>query len=716
MNGNVTWMDFNDAGLQQTETPQRNLAAENEEIKSRLTTRIEEVLFHLLPSGKSRYGKFLIGDVEGNPGESMKVELTGDKAGVWYDHAVGHGGDILDLWAKVRGMNTHADFPRLMEDIRGWLGEPIKSFSAPSPSQKKPAMDDLGPPTGKWDYFDQDGSLLVCVYRYDPPGKKKEFRPWDVRSRKWQAPEIRPLYNLPGILGSSQVVLVEGEKTAQALIDIGIVATTSMHGSNSPVDKTDWSPLAGKQVTIWPDKDKAGWDYAKAVTIAVQKAGANTTSMLSPPSDKPEKWDAADAVAEGVDIHEFLATANKKEFADSEWRINLQEWTFDRYKGPPPKREWLIEGILPLGVPGMMAASGGAGKSMLLMDLAAKVAMVKTESSMPIEALGGALVPMTGTAVMLTSEDDEAEVHRRIARLVNHMPDPTKLIIVPLPSAGGTWPLIATSPVGLVLTDEYFRLREALLDIPDLRLVVIDPLQNFAGGDVNKDPAAAALFFSGMGRIAAETGATTLLTHHFRKGGTTVTKNAQEARDSIRGTSALVDGGRWAYALWEVAEEEAKKFCKQLGLSYERDSVFRGAVVKSNWPVDKTERTYVRNSSTGLLIDKTIEHQIVESERTEILDELVSQIAQAAINGQPFTRTSANGLYERRSELSGELARLSKHRLSQIADILLASGRVVLCTASGSQLKKWLDIPGGVFSLGTGQFRTGSGLQIRGEI
>jgi putative DNA primase/helicase len=59
-------------------------------------------------------------------------------------------------------------------------------------------------------------------------------------------PDPRPLYNQPGMAAASHVVLVEGEKCAQALIAIGVVATTAMHGANAPVDKTDWSPLAGK--------------------------------------------------------------------------------------------------------------------------------------------------------------------------------------------------------------------------------------------------------------------------------------------------------------------------------------------------------------------------------------------------------------------------------------------------------------------------------------
>ncbi|MBF0143051.1 MAG: hypothetical protein HQL59_06285 [Magnetococcales bacterium] len=243
------WMDFNNASPQTQPRAFRDGKHDTDRLKARLLERIEEVLFHLLPAGRVRHGKFLIGDVEGNPGESMKVELTGNKTGVWYDHATGLGGDILDLWARTRGLNSHSDFPRLLDEVREWLGGPPRSIPASPPHRREPPLDDLGPPTGKWNYHDQDGALLVCVYRYDPPGGKKQFRPWDVRAREWRAPtDHRPLYNLPGIARASEVVLVEGEKAAQALIDAGVVATTSMHGSNAPVEKTDWTPLVGKRV------------------------------------------------------------------------------------------------------------------------------------------------------------------------------------------------------------------------------------------------------------------------------------------------------------------------------------------------------------------------------------------------------------------------------------------------------------------------------------
>ncbi|AAU91228.1 prophage LambdaMc01, DNA primase, P4 family [Methylococcus capsulatus str. Bath] len=294
-------IDFND--IPQPEAQDRQ--ARREEIRAALLARLESVLFALLPAGKKRGGKFLIGDVLGSPGDSLEVVLDGEKAGLWTDRATGDGGDIFGLIAAHLGADVHADFPRVLDVAADLVGR-----AHPAPPRKArsaPPVDGLGPATAKWDYFDPAGKLIAVVYRYDPPGRKKEFRPWDARRRKMAPPEPRPLYNQPGLVAADTVVLVEGEKCAQALIDIGVAATTAMHGANAPVDKTDWSPLAGKAVLIWPDRDKPGWEYAMAAAQAALAVGAMSCDVLLPPDDRSEGWDAADAVAEGFDVAGFLA-------------------------------------------------------------------------------------------------------------------------------------------------------------------------------------------------------------------------------------------------------------------------------------------------------------------------------------------------------------------------------------------------------------------------
>src|SRR5262249_35667860 len=135
------------------------------------------------------------------------------------------------------------------------------------------------------------------------------------------------------------------------------------------------------------DKDKPGWDYAEASARAALRAGALSATIILPPDDKPPKWDAADAVAEGMDIAQFLATAKRHEVkreADATAErsdvkreavvLRLADWTAQRYTGPVPVQNFLVEGAFPLGTVALLAAMGDTGKGMLSLDLALKVA------------------------------------------------------------------------------------------------------------------------------------------------------------------------------------------------------------------------------------------------------------------------------------------------------------------------------------------------------
>ena len=296
-------LDFNDAPPNGDADP-FELKARKEAIRAQLLARIEPFLQWLFPHGTVRGRKFYIGNLRGDPGDSLEIELTGDKAGLGYDHATGEAGDLFAFLAQREGLDTRREFRQVLAAAERWLGteEP-----APPPKKAKgPALDILGPATAKWDYWSADGQLLACVYRYDPP-TGKEYRPRDVVRGRDGAPPVRPLYNLPGLARSDVVILVEGEQCADALLRLGFCATTVMGGANTPLDKCDLAPLAGKTVLIWPDHDLPGARFAERVAQAVLAAGALSCAILTPPADRPPKWDAADAVAEDFDVRHFVA-------------------------------------------------------------------------------------------------------------------------------------------------------------------------------------------------------------------------------------------------------------------------------------------------------------------------------------------------------------------------------------------------------------------------
>lgn len=291
-----------------------DLHAQRDALKRDLQACMPAVATALFPAAKLRGNRCLIGNIQGDPGESLEMALSGERAGLWHDHATGEGGDIFAAVAAQQGLDIRADFAAVLEAAARLLG---RSLERPPPRRAEAPLDALGPHTAKWDYLSRSGELLACVYRYDPEPGKKEFRPWDVRARLCRAPDPRPLYNLPDVVRHEAVILVEGEQCAEALIRQGITATTAMNGAKAPVEKTDWSPLAGKALTIWPDRDAPGWDYAEAAARACVSAGARSVAILVPPSDRPAGWDVADALAEGFDVTDFLATGERRVIKDA---------------------------------------------------------------------------------------------------------------------------------------------------------------------------------------------------------------------------------------------------------------------------------------------------------------------------------------------------------------------------------------------------------------
>jgi DNA primase len=79
----------------------------------------------------------------------------------------------------------------------------------------------------------------------------------------------------------------------------GWLGTTSMGGAGA-AKLTDWSPLAGRNVIIWPDHDEPGRRYADDAAALATTAGAASVAIVQVPHEWPEGWDIADPLPEGV--------------------------------------------------------------------------------------------------------------------------------------------------------------------------------------------------------------------------------------------------------------------------------------------------------------------------------------------------------------------------------------------------------------------------------
>lgn len=123
-----------------------------------------------------------------------------------------------------------------------------------------------------YDYTNASGELLYQVVRYSPKAFKqrrpvKDGWEWDLKgieSTFYRLPEV-----LEAVENETLIFSVEGEKDVETLRKHGQVATTINGGSN----KT-WTPqmielLYNANVTIIPDNDKSGKDYATRCAVSL---------------------------------------------------------------------------------------------------------------------------------------------------------------------------------------------------------------------------------------------------------------------------------------------------------------------------------------------------------------------------------------------------------------------------------------------------------------
>ncbi len=127
-------------------------------------------------------------------------------------------------------------------------------------------------PSMVFPYRRPDGSLFGYVLRRDLPDGKKET-PMVMWVRlpsgretwcRYPFPKPRPLYGLEA-LGEGQVIVVEGEKCRDALLRATGRTVVSWAGGTEGVKHTDWSPLGGRSVIIWPDADAPGMGTAENI-------------------------------------------------------------------------------------------------------------------------------------------------------------------------------------------------------------------------------------------------------------------------------------------------------------------------------------------------------------------------------------------------------------------------------------------------------------------
>jgi len=134
-----------------------------------------------------------------------------------------------------------------------------------------------------------------------------------------------PLYGLPELLAhpDKQVLVVEGEKCRRAADKAlqGRVVVVSWCGGTNRVDRSDWSPLAGRSVIWWPDNDDEG---RKAMAEARSLAKSAKNKRVAEYGDKG--GDVADLILAGGSVADYI-------------KANISEWNDDANPEPTADSE-----------------------------------------------------------------------------------------------------------------------------------------------------------------------------------------------------------------------------------------------------------------------------------------------------------------------------------------------------------------------------------------
>lgn len=223
------------------------------DLADRLASVADSVTAMLLPNGKRQGSEWVCGSVQGEAGDSCKVRISGGKAGVWSDFATGESGDLLDLWARSRGVSIS----EAIGQVRDYLGlkehrveNPRRTYSKPSREGVQallPAHTDwlasraITPATARlfklasrkgalmFPYL-RDGELIAAKYRKAPA---KEF---------FVDADCEPcLFGWQALKGTERsVVLCEGEMDALAFAEYGIPALSVPFGGGKGAKQSQW--------------------------------------------------------------------------------------------------------------------------------------------------------------------------------------------------------------------------------------------------------------------------------------------------------------------------------------------------------------------------------------------------------------------------------------------------------------------------------------------
>ncbi len=203
-----------------------------------------------------------------------------NQTGQYFCHGCNKKGDAIHFYAKINSLDTRRDFGKILRGI-------ANDFNIPW-EENRPKL------IKTYNYTDAEGLLLYQVCRYEPKNFKQR-QPNNNGRWTWNLKGIEPvLYQLPKVLAAKEVLIVEGEKDVDNLMELGLTATTC------PMGVKKWRPeynesLKGKDIVLIPDNDLEGKEHMAQIAISLN--GQTKSLKLIELPGLPSKGDVSDFIA-----------------------------------------------------------------------------------------------------------------------------------------------------------------------------------------------------------------------------------------------------------------------------------------------------------------------------------------------------------------------------------------------------------------------------------
>lgn len=300
------------------------------ELSDKLAGEAASVAAFLLPGGKRAGPEWKAGSTSGEAGQSLSVRLTGSKAGVWKDFSSGDGGDLIDLFAAVRGLSI----AEAMREAKQFLGvrdtmpkREEKVYKLPSKPQCQT------PKAGVKEWLNGRGITdttiaqfkvgeqirggeTYAVFPYLRDGVLVNAKSRNVSEKKDMRQEggAEPcLFGWHLIDPKARVIAItEGEIDAMTLHQCGVPALSVNAGAgNHQWIESDWERLERfSEILICFDGDEAG---AKGAQEVVKRLGSERCKLVKFGAKDANQW-----LQDGANSQEFMNACDDAKFTDPE--------------------------------------------------------------------------------------------------------------------------------------------------------------------------------------------------------------------------------------------------------------------------------------------------------------------------------------------------------------------------------------------------------------